>query len=63
MTSYVRPACLALAFVATAVPASAQTWFYEPDVPRARVYLTALRAALLLRARGLPTADLRVARL
>ena len=34
MTSYVRPACLALAFVATAVPASAQTWFYEPDVPR-----------------------------
>src|SRR5262245_33046520 len=38
MTSYVRPACLALAFVATAVPASAQTWFYEPDVPRARVY-------------------------
>jgi hypothetical protein len=37
-TSYVRPACLALAFVATAVPASAQTWFYEPDVPRARVY-------------------------
>ena len=26
------------AFVATAVPASAQTWFYEPDVPRARVY-------------------------
>jgi len=26
MTSYVRPACLALAFVATAVPASAQTW-------------------------------------
>jgi hypothetical protein len=38
MTSYVRPACLALAFVATAVPASAQTWIYEPDVPRARVY-------------------------
>src|SRR6516165_50389 len=38
MTSYVRPACLALAFVATAVPASAQTWLYEPDVPRARVY-------------------------
>jgi hypothetical protein len=36
--TYVRPACLALAFVATAVPASAQTWFYEPDVPRARVY-------------------------
>jgi hypothetical protein len=29
---------LALAFVATAVPASAQTWIYEPDVPRARVY-------------------------
>src|SRR5262249_49612795 len=38
MTSYVRPACLALACVATAVPASAQTWIYEPDVPRARVY-------------------------
>src|SRR5262249_58323495 len=38
MTSYVRPACVALAFVATAVPASAQTWIYEPDVPRARVY-------------------------
>ena len=38
MTSYVRPACLALAFIATAVPASAQTWIYEPDVPRARVY-------------------------
>jgi hypothetical protein len=37
-TSYVRPACLALAFVATAVPASAQTWIYEPDIPRARVY-------------------------
>ena len=29
---------MALAFVATAVPASAQTWFYEPEVPRARVY-------------------------
>jgi len=38
MMSYVRPACLALAFVATAVPASAQTWIYEPDTPRARVY-------------------------
>src|SRR5262245_2733187 len=38
MTSYVRPACLALAFVATAVPASAQTWIYEPDIPRAQVY-------------------------
>src|SRR6266498_3205557 len=38
MTSFVRPAWLALAFVATAVPASAQTWIYEPDVPRARVY-------------------------
>jgi hypothetical protein len=37
-TSYVRPACLALAFVATAVPASAQNWIYEPDSPRARVY-------------------------
>jgi hypothetical protein len=29
---------LAVAFVATAVPASAQTWIYEPDTPRARVY-------------------------
>jgi len=38
MTSFVRPAWLALAFVATAVPASAQTWVYESDVPRARVY-------------------------
>jgi hypothetical protein len=38
MTSYVRPACLALAFVAVAMPASAQSWIYEPDVPRARVY-------------------------
>ena len=37
MTSFVRPAWLALVFVATAVPASAQTWVYEPDVPRARV--------------------------
>jgi hypothetical protein len=37
MTSYFRPACLALAFVATAVPASAQTWVYEQD-NRARVY-------------------------
>jgi len=31
MTPYFRPACLALALVATAVPASAQTWIYEPD--------------------------------
>jgi hypothetical protein len=38
MTSYFRPACLALAFVATALPASAQTWIYEPDTPRAGVY-------------------------
>jgi hypothetical protein len=38
MTPFVRPAWLALAFVATAVPASAQTWVYESDVPRARVY-------------------------
>jgi hypothetical protein len=38
MTSFVRPTWLALAFVATAVPASAQTWVYESDVPRARVY-------------------------
>ena len=38
MTSHFRPACLALAFVATALPASAQTWVYEPDTPRAGVY-------------------------
>jgi hypothetical protein len=38
MTSFVRPTWLALAFVATAVPASAQTWVYESDAPRARVY-------------------------
>ena len=38
MTSHFRPACIALAFVATAVPASAQTWVYEPDTPRAGVY-------------------------
>jgi hypothetical protein len=37
-TSLVGPAWLALAFVATALPASAQTWTYERDVPRARVY-------------------------
>jgi hypothetical protein len=37
MTSYFRPACLVLAFVATAAPASAQTWVYEQD-NRARVY-------------------------
>jgi hypothetical protein len=33
MMPYVRPACLALAVVATAVPASAQNWVYEPDTP------------------------------
>jgi len=38
MTSHFRPACLALAFVATAVPAHAQTWVYEPDSPRVGVY-------------------------
>jgi len=41
MTSYMTslgPAWLALAFVATALPASAQTWVYESDAPRARVY-------------------------
>jgi hypothetical protein len=37
MTSYFRPACLALGLVATAAPASAQTWTYEPD-NRAPVY-------------------------
>jgi hypothetical protein len=34
MPSFVRPAWLVLAFVATAMPASAQTWIYEADVPR-----------------------------
>lgn len=38
MMSHFRPACLALAFVATALPASAQTWVYEPDSPRAGIY-------------------------
>jgi hypothetical protein len=38
MTSLVGPAWLALAFVATTLPASAQIWTYEPDAPRARVY-------------------------
>src|SRR5215470_2946281 len=38
MTSYFRPGCLALALVATAAPASAQTWIYEPDTPGARAY-------------------------
>jgi hypothetical protein len=33
MMPYVRSACLALAVVATAAPASAQTWVYEPDSP------------------------------
>jgi len=38
VTSIVRPAGLAFALVATALPASAQIWTYEPDVPRAGVY-------------------------
>jgi hypothetical protein len=33
MMPYFRSACLALAAVATAAPASAQTWVYEPDTP------------------------------
>ena len=37
MISHFRPACLALALVATAGPACAQTWVYEPD-DVARVY-------------------------
>jgi hypothetical protein len=37
MISQFRPACLALALVATAGPACAQTWIYEPD-DVARVY-------------------------
>lgn len=35
MTSHFRPACFALAFVAMAAPANAQTWVYEADVPAA----------------------------
>jgi len=31
MTSPFRHACFALVFVATAAPANAQTWVYEPD--------------------------------
>jgi hypothetical protein len=38
MPSFVRTAGLVLAFVATAMPAGAQTWIYEADVPRAPVY-------------------------
>jgi hypothetical protein len=38
VTSIGRPAGLAFALVATALPASAQMWTYEPDVPRAGVY-------------------------
>ena len=40
MTSPFRHACLALVFAATAVPANAQTWVYEPDYyePRARYW-------------------------
>src|SRR5947199_39773 len=38
MPSFIRPAWLAFAFVATAMPASAQTWIYEADVPRAPTY-------------------------
>ena len=37
MMSQIRPACFALAVAATTVPASAQTWVYEPDT-RARSY-------------------------
>ena len=38
VTSIARPAGLAFALVATTLPASAQIWTYEPDVPRAGVY-------------------------
>jgi len=38
MPSFIRPAWLALVFVATAMPASAQSWIYEADVPRAPAY-------------------------
>src|SRR5438132_13607288 len=38
MPSFIRPVWLAFAFVATAMPASAQTWIYEADVPRAPTY-------------------------
>jgi hypothetical protein len=37
MMSQFCPACLALAVAATTMPASAQTWVYEPDT-RARAY-------------------------
>src|SRR5262245_45240437 len=37
MMPYFRPACLALAVVVTAVPASAQNWVYEPET-RAPAY-------------------------
>jgi hypothetical protein len=37
MTSPFRHACFALVFVATAAPANAQTWVYEPDT-RPRYY-------------------------
>ena len=38
VTSIGRPAGLAFALVATALPASAQNMTNEPDVPRAGVY-------------------------
>ena len=38
MTSLFRPVLLAAAFAATALPASAQTWVYEQDTPRAGFY-------------------------
>jgi hypothetical protein len=34
MILHLRPACLALAMLALAGPAAAQTWVYEPDTPR-----------------------------
>ena len=46
MTSPFRHACLALVFAATAVPANAQTWVYEPDARPC--YYDRSRRALLL---------------
>src|SRR5712691_7094021 len=51
MTSLLRHACLATVFVATAAPASAQTWVYEPDNGR---YYSATPAPYYERSYGTP---------
>ena len=56
MTPYFRPACLALLLVATAAPASAQTWVYEPDAG-ARVYRPGLYAPRVYEPQGYATYD------